>query len=179
MRATTGENLILVGRFGAAQGVRGEVRVKSFTQDPMALASYGPLTDGAGRNFTLLRARVLREDMLVASVEGVSDRDTAQALTGTDLYARRENLPAPDEDEVYVADLIGLEALTPAGERIGTVQDVLNFGAGDILEVAPEKGDTLLFPFTKAVVPVVDVPARKLVICLPEDAEAANTPGAE
>jgi 16S rRNA processing protein RimM len=171
-------SLILVGRIGAAQGVRGEVRIKSFTGDPKAIASYGPLTDADGRRaFRLSKVRVLRDDMLVATLEGIGDRDAAAVLTGTDLYVRRENLPTPDDDEVYVADLIGLSAFDEAGLAIGTVVDVQNFGAGDILEVAPVAGgETLLVPFTKASVPDIDLKARRIVVVVPREDDASHDP---
>lgn len=164
-------DFILVGRFGAPQGVRGEIRIKSFTRDPLAIAAYGPLWDGE-RERRVLHARPLREDMIAATLEGVTDRDAAAALTGRDLYLRRAALPPPEEEEFYVADLIGLAAVDEAGAAIGVVRDVLNYGAGDILEVAPPEGETLLFPFTKAVVPAIDMAGRRLVLVPPvEDGE--------
>lgn len=168
--------LILVGRFGAPQGVRGQVRVQSFTGDPMALANYAPLTDASGaRAFVLSDVRVLRDTMLVVSVSGVADRDAAAALTGVELFARRENLPPPDEDEVYVADLVGIDAVDENGVLVGTIVAVPNYGAGDILELkAPGDGETLLVPFTKAFVPVVDLAARKVVVVVPPDEDEAS-----
>lgn len=165
--------LILVGRFGAPQGVKGQVRVQSFTADPLAIGAYGPLTDAEGaRAFALTDLRPLRAPMLVARVAGVTDRDGAAGLTGIDLFARRENLPPPEEDEVYVADLIGVSAEDGASVLIGTVVDVKNFGAGDILEIAPaEGGETLLVPFTKACVPTVDLPSRRIIVVLPAEIE--------
>ena len=169
-------NLILVGRFGAPQGVRGQVRVQSFTADPLALTDYGPLSDGGARDFALSDVRLLRNTMLVASVAGVPDRDAAAALTGTDLFARRENLPAPDEDEVYVADLIGIDAVDEAGAFVGRIVDVPNYGAGDILELRPPAGETLLVPFTKAFVPVVDLASRRVVVIVPPDGDDEAAP---
>ena len=163
--------LILVGRFGAPQGVKGQVRVQSFTEDPLAIAHYAPLTDARGtRVFGLSAVRPLRESMLVVSVAGVADRDAAAALTGLELFARRENLPPPDEDEVYVADLIGIDAVDEAGVVVGAIVSVSNFGAGDILELRPPGGgETLLVPFTKAFVPVVEPAVRKVVVIVPPD----------
>jgi 16S rRNA processing protein RimM len=164
-----GPALVLVGVFGAAQGVRGEVRIKSFTADPLSIASYGPLTDARGaRVFRIAKARLLRDDMLVVSLEGVGDRDAAQALTGTDLFVAREKLPPPDEDEVYVADLVGLTAVDDTGARVGTIVAVPNFGAGDILEIRPEAGgDTILVPFTKTFVPLLDLATGRVTVVLP------------
>lgn len=180
--------LILLGRFGAAHGVRGEVRLQSFTQDPLSIASYGALTDKSGaKSFTLLSVRPQGKDMFVARVEGVTDRAGAEALNGVELYVAREKLPPPEEDEFYLADLIGLRAETREGVLLGHVVAVRNFGAGDILEVAPaphgpeklsdfsdeamrkQAGETLMFPFSKAVVPMVSVGERRVVIAPPAE----------
>ena len=168
---------ILVGRIGAPQGVRGQVRVQSFTADPLAVGTYGELRDAQGRRtFVLSGLRTLRDTIVVASIAGVSDRDDAAALTGTDLYARRDALPPPDEDEVYLVDLIGCEAFDEDGARIGTIVAVPNFGAGDILEIAPVAGgETLLLPFTKACVPTVDVAAKRVVVIIPPETDDVDT----
>ncbi len=135
------KNLVLLGRFGAAHGVRGEVRLQSFTAEPQAIISYAPLTDKSGaRQFTLLSTRPQGKDMLVARVAGVTDRAGAEALNGVELYLPREKLPPPEEDEFYLADLVGLRAETRAGALLGHVVALRNFGAGDILEVAPAGG---------------------------------------
>ncbi len=170
----TKPNLVLLGRFGAPHGVRGEIRLQSYTADPLAIGWYGPLTDRFGaKRLRLLSVRPQGKDMLVARVEGVADRASAEALTGVELYTPRDSLPAPDEDEFYLADLVGLRAETRDGEWIGVVVAVRNFGAGDILEVAPQAGgETLLFPFTKAVVPVVSVSEGRLIIEAPDEIEA-------
>ena len=162
------DRLVALGRFGAPQGVRGEIRVKSYTADPASIGVYGPLTDAAGaRRFLLRVVRPLRDDMVVARVEGVADRNAAEALTGVELFARRSQLPPPAEDEFYHDDLIGLEAATPQGEVVGRVRAVLNHGAGDILEIA----DGSLLPFTKAVVPEIDFAAGRLVVVPPPEIE--------
>ena len=168
------KGLILLGRFGSAHGVRGEVRLQSFTDDPIAIATYGPLTDKTGaKSFALLSLRPQGKDMLVARVEGVTDRAGAQALNGVELYVARENLPPPDEEEFYLADLIGLRAETRDGTLIGHVVAVRNFGAGDILEVAPEGGgEASMFPFTRVVVPIVSVAAGLVVIEPPNELTA-------
>ncbi|MBG0801426.1 ribosome maturation factor RimM [Methylocystis sp. H4A] len=165
---------VLLGRFGAAHGVRGEVRLQSFTSDPLAIAAYDGLTDKSGtRNFRLRALRRQGKDMLVAQVEGVDDRAGAEALNRIELYVAREMLPAPEEDEFYIADLIGLRAETPDGEAIGVVVAVRNFGAGDILEIAPAAGgESLLYPFTGAVVPVVDIAQGRVVITPPAEVSA-------
>ncbi len=165
--------LVLLGRFGAAHGVRGEVRLQSFTAEPQAIASYAPLTDKSGaRQFTLLSVRPQGKDMLVARVVGVTDRAGAEALNGIELYLPREKLPPPEEDEFYLADLVGLRAETRAGVLLGHVVALRNFGAGDILEVAPIQGsETLMFPFTKAVIPIVDVAGERVVIEPPAEVD--------
>ena len=162
---------ILVGRFGAAHGVRGEVRVKSFTGEPLALAKYKGLTDASGvRAFVFESARLVKDDILVARVAGVRDRNAAEALTNQDI------LPPPDEDEFYVADLIGLEAVLADGARFGKVRDVLNFGAGDILEIDTGAGETQLLPFTLAIVPQIDIAAKRIVVVPPVFAQGEEEP---
>ncbi|MGD9540134.1 ribosome maturation factor RimM [Methylocystis sp.] len=169
-----GKALVLLGRFGAPHGVRGEVRLQSYTSDPLAIAVYDGLTDKLGAcKFKLLSVRPQGKDMLVAKVEGVADRTGAEALNGVELYLPREKLPAPEEEEFYVADLIGLRAETRDGALIGMIVAVRNFGAGDMLEVAPiGGGETLMFPFTRAAVPVVSVTGGRAVIEPPEEVEA-------
>ena len=167
------DRLVRLGVFGAAQGVRGEVRVKSFTADPKAIASYGALTDGAGaRRFALKLVRGLKDDMVVVRVEGVDDRDAAEKLTGVELFARRAQLPPPDEGEYYYSDLMGLKAVTRDGETLGHVTTVLNYGAGDILEIAPEAGgETLLLPFNATIAPEVDLDGGRIFIDRPHEVE--------
>jgi len=163
---------VLVGRFGAPQGVRGEIRIKSYTADPLAIGDYGPLSDETGaRGFEIERLRPLKEDMVVAKVKGLSDRDAAGALTGVSLFVARDKLPPPDEDEFYIADLVGLAAVSPEGEQIGVVKNVLNFGASDILEIAPAAGETLMLPFTKEVAPSIDFASGKIIVVQPAETE--------
>lgn len=167
-----------MGRFGAAHGVRGEIRVKSFTADPLALASYEGLTDATGaRAFVLEGARAVKDDMLVVRVAGVRDRASAESLTNLDIYLPREALPPPDEEEFYVADLIGMEAVLASGEAFGRVRDVLNYGAGDILDILRADGSTTLVPFTKAAAPHVDMTARRVTVEPPIEVEGEE-PGA-
>jgi 16S rRNA processing protein RimM len=160
------ERLVLVGVIGAPRGVKGEVRVKSYTGDPKAVGGFGPLTDAAGRRrFAIERLRPLKDDLLIVKLEGAETREAAAALNGMELFARRDQLPPPDEEEYYLADLVGLEAVTREGTRLGRVRGVMNYGAGDILEIAPDQGDgTLLLPFTKAVAPVVDIEGGRMVV---------------
>jgi len=167
------DRLILLGVFGAPQGVRGEVRVKSYTSDPAAIGAYGPLTDASGkRSFALEALRPLKDDMVVARVRGVSAREAAAALTGVELFARRDQLPPPDPDEFYYDDLLGLAAVTRAGENLGKVAALSNYGAGDIIEIAPDRGgETLLLPFSKAVAVEIDFTSGRIVIEPPREIE--------
>ena len=162
---------ICVARIGAAHGVRGAVKLWTFTQDPLAVTRYGLLTtkDGA-RQFEVASARQAG-DHLVATLKGITSRDEAERLNGLELYVAREKLPATEEDEYYHADLIGLAAVTAAGAPLGRVVAIHNFGAGDIIEIAPPDGATLLLPFTNAVVPTVDLAGGRVVIELPEEIE--------
>ena len=167
------DRLILMGVFGAPQGVRGEVRVKSLTAEASAIGDYGPLTDkDRMRAFTFDSLRPLKDDMLVARVAGLSTRDAAQALKGVEIFARRDQLPPPNEDEFYYDDLVGLEAVDGAGARLGRVVSLMNYGAGDVLEIAPAQGgETLLLPFTKRVAPHIDFDAGRIVIAPPREVE--------
>jgi 16S rRNA processing protein RimM len=162
---------VCVARIGAAHGVRGAVKLWSFTEDPLAVKDYGPLStkDGA-RQFEVTSARAAR-DHLVATFKGVATRDEAERLNGVELYGAREKFPATGADEYYHADLIGLAAVTTAGDALGRVVAVHNFGAGDIIEIAPPDGTTLLLPFSNAVVPTVDIAGGRVVIELPHEIE--------
>ena len=160
-----GGGRICLGQIGAAHGVRGEVRLRSFTADPQAIAGYGPLETEDGRVFQIETLRPAK-DHFVARLSGVCDRNAAEALSRTKLYVPRERLPEPSEaDEYYHADLIGLAVQDTAGKNIGSVIAIHNFGAGDLLEVKPEHGgQTDLIPFDESHVPIVDVAARRIVV---------------
>jgi 16S rRNA processing protein RimM len=158
---------IVVARIGAAHGVRGEVRLKSFTEDPLAVRTYVPLEAEDGRAFTITAARRAAgtsPDMLVVSFKGVASRNEAEALTNLELSISRERLPKAAEDEFYHADLIGLDAVGKDGAALGTVIAVQNFGAGDLLEIAPKRGVTILVPFTRTAVPDVDIAGKRVVV---------------
>jgi 16S rRNA processing protein RimM len=167
------DRLILMGVFGAPQGVNGAVRVKSLTRVPEAIAGYGPLTDrNRGRIFAFESLRPLKADMLVARVKGVSTREAAAGLTGVEIFARRDQLPSPSDDEFYYDDLIGLDAVDRAGAPLGRVLSLMNYGGGDILEIAPAGGsETLLLPFTRQIAPTIDFDAGRIVIAPPSEAE--------
>jgi 16S rRNA processing protein RimM len=154
---------LCIGVVAGVHGVRGAVRIKPFTADPHDLTSYGALTTDAGQIWRLKGASVDGKGVVTAKIDGVEDRNQAEALKGTKLYIERGALPEAEEDEFYIADLIGLAAETPEGKPLGTIKAVFNFGAGDVVEVSSEAGD-ILVPFTLAAVPVVDVKARRVVI---------------
>jgi len=160
---------ICIARIGAAHGVRGAVRLWTFTEDPLAVKRYGPLAtrDGA-RQFEVTHAREAKGH-LVATLKGVTTREDAERLNGIELYVAREKLPAAGKGEYYHADLIGLAAVDVTDQPLGRVIAIHNFGAGDIIEIAPLHGATLLLPFTNAVVPSVDLANGRVVIALPEE----------
>jgi 16S rRNA processing protein RimM len=163
---------ICVARIGAAHGVRGAVKLWTFTEDPFAVTRYGPLSskDGA-RSFEVTHAHEAKGH-LVATLRGVTTRNEAERLNGLELYVSREKLPATDDDEYYHADLIGLAAVTTAGEPLGKVIAIHNFGAGDIIEIAPPgSSTTMLLPFSNAVVPTVDLAGGRVLIELPDEIE--------
>lgn len=158
--------LVLLGRFGRAHGVKGEVRLQSFTADPLDIACYSPLTSSDGTRVFKLTSVKPTKDMLIARVAGIDGREAAEALSGTELYAPREKLPvATEDDEFLMADLVGCEAVLADGSVFGLIIDVPNYGAGDLLDTKPTKGGpSVLLPFTKACVPMVDIAQRRVVI---------------
>jgi 16S rRNA processing protein RimM len=164
---------ICVGAIAGAFGVRGEVRVKSFCTEPEAIASYAPLyTEDGKRSFSLKITRAIPGG-LAAQISGITTKEAADALRGTSLFADRDRLPSLPDDEFYHADLIGLAVFDTGGQPVGTVRAIYNHGAGDILEIhAPGRRTTLLLPFTKAVVPTVDLTAGRIIADLPEESEA-------
>jgi 16S rRNA processing protein RimM len=162
---------ICVARIGAPHGVRGAVKLWTFTEDPLAVRHYGPLlTKDGARQFEVTHVREAKGH-LVATLKGIATREEAERLNGVELYVARERLPDTSEDEYYHADLIGLAAVNAAGEPLGRVIAIHNFGAGDIIEVAPSDGATMLLPFTNAVVPTVDLEGGRVVIELPDEIE--------
>lgn len=172
MSASKGDR-VCVGQITTAHGIRGLVKVRAFTAEPEGVTAYGPLTDDHGRRLAITFQSMVKGQWL-AAVEGVSDRDAAEALRGTNLYVAREMLPPPeDEDEFYYADLIGLQVRLPDGSRLGRVQAVDDFGAGDVIDVALDSsqgGGLVSLPFTRAIVPTVDVAGGFLVLVPPDGA---------
>ncbi len=164
---------VCLGAIAGAHGVRGLVKIKSFTQEPAHLTAYGPLGDETGNRRLEIAVTGQAKGLLVARIEGVADRDAAQALRGVRLYVARAALPEPEHvEDYYRADLIGLAAEDPQGRPLGTVAAVENYGAGDFLEIARAQGAPLLVPFTKAAVPLIDLEGGRMVVDLPEEIEA-------
>ena len=170
---------ICLGQIGAAHGVHGEVRLRSFTSDPRAIAAYGPLQTDDGRVFAIETLKPAG-DHFVARLSGVANRDAARALANAKLYVPRERLPPPEApDEFYHADLIGLAVLDPVGKQLGTIVGIHNFGAGDLIEIRrAEGGSTEMLPFNELTVPVVDVAAGRVVVTASE-ASSPPSPSAD
>ncbi len=162
---------VCVGVIVGAHGVRGAVRIKAFTEDPAAVAAYGPVEDEEGRRFRI-KVVGIAKGVVTATLAGVDDRNAAEALKGARLYVARAALPAAEEDEYYHSDLIGLRAEYEDGSVFGTVRGVFDFGAGDVLELGLPDGRVEMLPFTRVVVPVVDVKAGRLVVVPPAVADA-------
>jgi 16S rRNA processing protein RimM len=163
--------LILVGRVAGAFGVKGEVRVTAYTAEPLALLDYTALRREDGSpGLTLTSGRAAKGGIVARAAE-VETREQAEALRGLRLYVPRDALPPPDDDEFYVTDLIGLAVETPAGEPLGRIKAVQDFGAGDLLEVQPPEGASWYLPFTREAVPDVRLAEGKVVAIRPEEVE--------
>ncbi|MCP1168723.1 ribosome maturation factor RimM [Limimaricola litoreus] len=162
-------DMICVGRLAGAFGVRGEVRLKSFCAEPETIVDYAPLVTAEGCEFRQIVLTGQGSGAYTARIDGITTKEEADALKGTDLFAPRDRLPALPDDEYYHADLIGLAVHDTGGALLGTVRAVLNHGAGDLLEIAPPGGsETVLLPFTLAAVPTVDLAAGRIVADPPE-----------
>ena len=170
---------ICVARIGAPHGIRGAVKLWTFTEDPLAVTDYGPLTTKDGGR--TLEVDTVREanGHLVATFKGVASREDAERLNGIELYIPRDVLPDTEDGEYYHADLIGLAAIDGSGASIGKVLAIHNFGAGDIIEIAPLEGNSLLLPFTDAVVPTVDLKAGHVVIEMPAEIDGDSPDDAD
>jgi 16S rRNA processing protein RimM len=169
--AAPDRSFTVLGVITGAHGIRGEVKLKSFTGEPEAVGSYGPLETRDGRSFEITGLKPAKAGF-VARIKGIGDRNQAEALKGTELGLPRHRLPEPEPEEFYHQDLIGLSAETADGEPYGEVVAVHDFGAGDLLEVRHEGVKaTELIPFTKAAVPEVDLQARKVVVVPPKETE--------
>ncbi|MEZ5850846.1 MAG: ribosome maturation factor RimM [Hyphomicrobiaceae bacterium] len=165
----TAKDRVLLGRIAAAHGIRGDVVVHSFAADPVDIASYGPLGDAGGTRSFKLKVRHVTDKGVICGIAGITDRTAAEALRGVELYVARDRLPDTSEDEFYHADLIGLTAVDPDGVRIGRIADVVNYGAGDLIEIARDGSTkTELIPFREAFVPEVDVAGGRVVVRMPD-----------
>jgi 16S rRNA processing protein RimM len=161
-----------VGKVGGAFGVRGEVRIATFTEDPMALARYRDLMRKDGSAALTLSSARPSKGGVIARAKEIDSKEEADALRGLELYVPREALPAPEENEFYLADLIGLAVVTPEGEALGRVKAVPNFGAGDMLEIEPSGGGgTWYLPFTDELVPEVRIDEGRIVAVRPIETE--------
>lgn len=155
---------VLLARIGAAHGINGQVRIKSFTHDPLALADYKMLYNAHGEEVKIKSLRP-QKDMLVAKIAGIDSREQAQTLNGAELFVERDQLPDDlDEDEFYLEDLIGLDIYDLEEQNIGKVHALHNFGAGDLIEMRDKNGKLVFIPFTKVAVPTVDFAEKKLIV---------------
>jgi 16S rRNA processing protein RimM len=170
---------ILLGVVTAVQGLKGEVRVKTFTETPERLVDYGALHTPEGRKLEIAALRVNKADGAVIRFKGVDDRDSAEQLVNAKLLVERKALPTTEADEFYHADLIGLRAQDSEGRLIGTVRAIHNFGAGDVIELDRLGGGTLLLPFNGDFVPDIDVANGCITVAEPEDIEASEQRGVE
>jgi 16S rRNA processing protein RimM len=172
-------NRVLLGEILGAHGLRGEVRLKSFTSDPVSIGAYGAVELGDSGRSAMIRRLRPSKDAFIAVLEGVSDRTAAEALKGSLLYVPRDRLPPPSEDEVYVTDIVGSAVFLKDGRFLGEVAAISDYGAGDLLEIkAPAQRHTFLIPFVGSMVPEVDIAHRRIVVDPPEGLiEAQEQPG--
>ena len=170
--AARSENKVCVGVITGPHGLQGAVRIKSFTMEPHQVAAYGPVSDKTGSRQFHLSLTGDAKGVVLARIEGVEDRDSAQALAGTELFVDRCALPATVEDEYYYADLVGLTAKRLDGDLYGTVCAVHNFGAGDVLEIERASGARVMLPFSRESVPEVDLEAGSLTVDPPPGLES-------
>ncbi len=177
----TPKDRVCIGAITGVRGLKGEVRIKSFTADPSDVAAYGPVSDEAGERSYKINVTAHAKGQIIARLDGIDDRDAAEALKGTKLYVPKSVLPKPDDGAYFHADLIGLRAETEDGDTLGTVKAVHNFGAGDVIEIADgdEDKDGLMLPFTSDVVPVVDMEQGLIVVQPPDYLEAGDEDGSQ
>lgn len=160
--------LILLGEIAAAYGIKGEVRIKSYTTNPVDIATYSPLTDKSGRQIFKIETLRQQKSSLIAKLSGVHDRTSAEKLRSTGLFVRRSQLPPPEAGSYYEEDLLGLNAFSKNDAYLGKVMGILNFGAGTILEIrsTPTK-ESLMIPFKEAFVPEIDLLEGRIMIIPP------------
>ena len=165
---------VLLAAVIGAQGLKGAVKVKLFTETPEALTKYGPLSDARGKRYEIIACRPGKPGEAVISFAGITDRNQAEALKGAELFVPRAALPQTAEEEFYHADLIGLEAQDSEGRVLGKVAAIHNYGAGDVIEIIRSDGDNVLLAFTRETVPTIDIPGGRIVVAVPEDDEDNN-----
>ena len=176
------EDRVCIGAITGVRGLRGEVRIKSFTADPEDIGSYGPVSTEDGERSFEVHVTARAKGQIIARLDGIDDRDAAEALKGTQLYVSKSELPEPDDGVYFHADLVGLSAFTPDGNSLGVVKAVHNFGAGDVIEIAGdgEGGkDGLMVPFTPSAVPEVDLKGGRMVVDAPIVLETSRDHNAE
>lgn len=164
---------VLLGVVTGALGLKGEVKVKTFTERPDKLGAYGPLHTKDGKTLRVVSVREGKDEAVV-SLEGVNDRNAAEALKGSELFIPRSALPNADANEFYYTDLIGLRAEDTEGRSMGTVRALHNFGAGDVIEIVRDNGDEVFLPFTREVAHEIDIEGGRIVIAAPEETEAGE-----
>ncbi len=162
---------ILLAAVIGAQGLKGEVKVKTFTESPEALHAYGVLHDASGKRYEITAFRVGKPGEAVIAFKGIGDRNAAEALKGAQLFVSRAALPATKDDEFYHADLIGLEAFDSEGRLVGIIAAIHNFGAGDVIAIMRADGDEVLLAFTRQTVPEIDIKGGRVTIAVPEEDE--------
>jgi 16S rRNA processing protein RimM len=161
----TSDRLICVGKVLSPHGIKGQVKIKSFTEDPETLAEFPVLYDGKKQINYRITLHSINKDVLIASISGVNDRTAAEGVKGKELFVERSMLPVlEDEEEFYYEDMIGLAVFSSQGEPIGQVKALHNFGAGDMMEVTCENGKDMLIPFTHKTVPVVDIAGGRVAL---------------
>lgn len=168
---------ILLGVVMGAHGLKGEIKVRTFTDTPDALSAYGPIMAGDGRQFEVASLRTTKANEAIVRIKGILNRSSAESLRGEKFFVPRAALPEPEENEFYHADLIGLHAEDEDGRARGIVRGIHNFGAGDMVEIEAPDGTTGLVAFTKGSVPVVDIAGKRIVIAAPGDVAADSTTG--
>ena len=161
--ATSQQDRVCIGAIAGVRGLKGEVRIKSFTADPDDVAAYGPVSTDNGDKSYRISVTAHAKGLVIARLDGIADRTAAEALKGTKLYVPKDVLPAPEDGEYYHADLVGLTAETEDGEHLGTVKAIHNFGAGDIIEI-DAGDDDMMIPFTANTIPVVDIENDRIVV---------------
>ena len=164
----TARDFVLVGVIVGAHGIKGEVKLKSFTSDPLSIGRYGPLQSSSGKQLEISKLKAAKDDF-IASFKNVNDRNEAETLRGVELFVAREKLPKLKTHEAYAHDLMGLDVVLENGTTLGKLVGMPNYGAGDLLEVSVDgKAETVLIPFTNAFVPQEDFSSGRITVILPE-----------